>query len=609
MFTEQMYGYFWSMQVNIYPTRIEIFDSGFVLVLRGIDIRGAKRDESAELNPTMGRAPRRVLLELAYRTEPFVIDLGSVENQPRWTNNDAGVANCLADLRPIIMVSTVSSSTPGAKGSIEYNLGALQLVGDEDAPGPDKAYITDSSGNKVWGAFPAAGIGDLENAGSAPDVQLIESTLPTAPGDNVQLKRIKRDGLGIRAIANTGNVQINQHFSAADRFHYSDGFGDPLEAAITTLGRNLLDDSSQGAMQATLGLVPGTDIASLVGGIIPTSQIPAVAITEFLGDVASQSAMLALTGQRGDWCIRTDNNRTYFLIDDDASVLANWRYVETPSAAVTSVNGQVGVVVLAYSDVGAQQANAVLTTLTGATADGQALVTASNYAAMRSLLGLGDAALVTLGTGVAAALALAVGSAGAFVVNGGALGTPSSGLLTNATGLPTSGLLNNAVTFAKFQQLAARTMVTNNTGSTADASTSTFDDPGVQTFAETITWSAGAAPSGTTNHTLNWTQVGNLVSYQVFLRFSVSGTTITGLSFPVPSGMPAPLVPSGVTGGNAMLYPNTVRYSNGTTGLFLNNSTGGIRRNSGDSATEFKQANLTSGTYNTFVIFGQYWAA
>jgi hypothetical protein len=43
-----------------------------------------------------------------------------------------------------------------------------------------------------------------------------------------------------------------------------------------------------------------------------------------------------------------------------------------------------------------------------------------------------------LGTGVATALGVNTGSAGAFVVNGGALGTPSSGTLTNATGLPIS---------------------------------------------------------------------------------------------------------------------------------------------------------------------------
>ena len=43
---------------------------------------------------------------------------------------------------------------------------------------------------------------------------------------------------------------------------------------------------------------------------------------------------------------------------------------------------------------------------------------------------------LTTGTGVTTALGVNTGSAGAFVVNGGALGTPSSGTLTNATGLP-----------------------------------------------------------------------------------------------------------------------------------------------------------------------------
>jgi len=55
-----------------------------------------------------------------------------------------------------------------------------------------------------------------------------------------------------------------------------------------------------------------------------------------------------------------------------------------------------------------------------------------------------------LGTNVATALGVSVGSAGAFVLNGGALGTPTSGTLTNATGLPVStgisGLGTNVAT-------------------------------------------------------------------------------------------------------------------------------------------------------------------
>ena len=56
-----------------------------------------------------------------------------------------------------------------------------------------------------------------------------------------------------------------------------------------------------------------------------------------------------------------------------------------------------------------------------------------------------------LGTGVATALAVNVGSAGAPVVNGGVLGTPSSGTLSSCTGLPVStgvsGLGTGVATF------------------------------------------------------------------------------------------------------------------------------------------------------------------
>jgi len=45
-------------------------------------------------------------------------------------------------------------------------------------------------------------------------------------------------------------------------------------------------------------------------------------------------------------------------------------------------------------------------------------------------------ATTTTGTGVVTALGVNTGTAGAFVVNGGALGTPSSGTATNLTGLP-----------------------------------------------------------------------------------------------------------------------------------------------------------------------------
>ena len=59
-------------------------------------------------------------------------------------------------------------------------------------------------------------------------------------------------------------------------------------------------------------------------------------------------------------------------------------------------------------------------------ADLDAFITTANDAAARAELGLTALATTAPGTGVATALAVNIGTAGSFVVNGGALGSPSS---------------------------------------------------------------------------------------------------------------------------------------------------------------------------------------
>lgn len=65
----------------------------------------------------------------------------------------------------------------------------------------------------------------------------------------------------------------------------------------------------------------------------------------------------------------------------------------------------------------------------------------------------GGTGITSFGTGVATALGVNTGSAGAFVVNGGALGTPSSGTLTNCT-FPTlnQNTTGSAATFTSTSQ-------------------------------------------------------------------------------------------------------------------------------------------------------------
>ena len=80
-------------------------------------------------------------------------------------------------------------------------------------------------------------------------------------------------------------------------------------------------------------------------GKLTTSQLPNLAISDTFV-VASQAAMLALTAQTGDIAVRTDLNKTFILRVNDATVLANWQEMLTPTGGVTSVNGQTGAVTI-----------------------------------------------------------------------------------------------------------------------------------------------------------------------------------------------------------------------------------------------------------------------
>ncbi len=92
--------------------------------------------------------------------------------------------------------------------------------------------------------------------------------------------------------------------------------------------------------------------ADLSGGKLVSSQLPAIAISEFLGSVADQAEMLSLDGQVGDWCIRNDEERAYVITGDIPSELSSWTAIVTPASPVTTVNGQIGDVVLGKSDIG-----------------------------------------------------------------------------------------------------------------------------------------------------------------------------------------------------------------------------------------------------------------
>lgn len=95
---------------------------------------------------------------------------------------------------------------------------------------------------------------------------------------------------------------------------------------------------------ATIGQ-PGGPPALGPDGKLPTSVFPPLVIgeTSFVG---SEAAMLGLVAQHGDVAVRTDLGGVRFILTtDNPGLLADWLELD-PEAPVTSVQGQVGAVVL-----------------------------------------------------------------------------------------------------------------------------------------------------------------------------------------------------------------------------------------------------------------------
>ena len=136
----------------------------------------------------------------------------------------------------------------------------------------------------------------------------------------------------------------------------------------------------------------------------------------------------------------------------------------------------------------------------------------------------GGTGITSFGTGVATALGVNVGSAGAFVVNGGALGTPSSGTLTNATGLPistgVSGLGTGVATFLATPTSAnLASAVTDETGS------------GPLVFATSPTFTSQVT-LGTASSTRGTLVLSNTSANTVTLQSSNSTAAAYTLTFP-----------------------------------------------------------------------------
>jgi len=232
----------------------------------------------------------------------------------------------------------------------------------------------------------------------------------------------------------------------------TDGSGNVTSGAYLN---NVTNDAQ--VKRTEMGVALG--VATLdAGGLIPVAQLPAIAIVDFLGVVASQAAMLALTGQKGDWCIRSDLSTDWIITGADPSILAGWTQVSYPVSPVMSVFGRTGTITALVGDYSTFYAPASGIALT-------ALATIPNNTILGNTSG-GSAVPSALTSPVLTSMALggaAIDATRSLVVNGNLRVSDQGNMVSAITNVGTTTTAarvmfhaQNATAFAPTVSTAAR---------------------------------------------------------------------------------------------------------------------------------------------------------